>query len=83
MAFTELTNAEKLLISIEEAIRKSASAILQVTPDELKSFVNGQVSVDFKKLRGPVILTDTLPRTALGKLKRREMREWAIKNIKY
>jgi len=66
----------------------SAAVVLKaehkkVTPDELKSFVNGQVSVDFKKLRGPVILTDTLPRTALGKLKRREMREWAIKNIKY
>ena len=54
---------------------------LQVKEEDLKDFVNERV-IEFKKLRGPVIFTDSLPRTALGKLKRRDMKAWAMENAK-
>ena len=54
---------------------------LQVTEEDLKDFVNDRV-IEFKKLRGPVIFTDSLPRTALGKLKRRDMKAWVLENSK-
>ena len=49
---------------------------MQVTEEAIRDFVNNQV-IEFKKIRGPVIFRETLPRTGLGKLKRRVMKAWA------
>ncbi|XP_059093403.1 luciferin 4-monooxygenase-like isoform X1 [Tigriopus californicus] len=48
----------------------------QVTGDELRNFVNKDVT-DYKKIRGDVLFRDDIPRNSVGKLIRREMREWA------
>ncbi len=51
--------------------------ILQKTsPTDIQEFVDSQVA-DFKKLRGGVSVRDSLPRTTIGKLLRRDLREAA------
>ncbi len=48
----------------------------QVTEAELCDFVNNQVT-DFKRIRGGIIFRKEIPRNSVGKLVRRQMREWA------
>jgi len=43
---------------------------------ELTAFVNGKLT-DFKHIRGGVIFRDSMPRNSMGKLVRKEMRDWA------
>ncbi len=50
-------------------------------PAEIESFLNDQVA-DFKKIRGGVLVQQSLPRTTIGKLKRRELRNWAREEFK-
>lgn len=52
----------------------------EITDDEVKEFVNSKVD-DFKQIRGPVIFRDFIPRNAMGKLMRREMRKWAMNQV--
>lgn len=53
----------------------------QVSEEELRNFVNKEVT-DFKKIRGDVLFRDQIPRNSVGKLIRREMREWARNQVK-
>ena len=69
------------VIELTAVVSEAFSAVLQVTEEDMKDFVNDRV-IEFKKLRGPVIFTDSLPRTALGKLKRRDMKAWVLENSK-
>jgi len=45
---------------------------------ELIAFVNGKVT-DFKHIRGGIIFRECLPRNSMGKVVRKEMRDWARK----
>ena len=56
-------------------VAKKGSA---VTAEELRTFVNEKV-IDFKKLRGDIIFQKEIPHNSVGKLLRREMRQWAEK----
>ena len=49
---------------------------LQVTEKELLDFFNNQVP-NFKKIRGGIIFRNEIPRNPIGKLLRRNMRDWA------
>lgn len=51
---------------------------LQVNEQELLTFFNVQVP-DFKRIRGGIIFREKIPRNVIGKLLRREMRDWAEK----
>jgi len=42
--------------------------------------VNDQVE-DFKRVRGGILFRKNIPRNTSGKLLRREMREWARKEV--
>ena len=57
----------------------SKDATSKVTEEEIISFVNARVNADFKKIRGKVLFRSDLPRNTVGKLLRRDMREWAEK----
>ena len=57
----------------------SIDATRKVTEEEIISFVNARVNADFKKIRGKVLFRSDLPRNTVGKLLRRDMREWAEK----
>jgi acyl-coenzyme A synthetase/AMP-(fatty) acid ligase len=48
----------------------------QVTESDLLDFFNSKVA-DFKKIRGGIIFTSSIPRNVVGKLLRRHMRAWA------
>ena len=37
--------------------------------------------IDFKKIRGGIFFRDKIPRNNVGKLVRREMRDWAAKMV--
>ena len=52
--------------------------MFKVYEEELVEFVNNQVS-NFKRIRGGIIFKNEIPRNTVGKLLRREMREWARK----
>ena len=39
--------------------------------------MNERTKVDYKKIRGDIIIRDEIPRNSVGKLLRREMRKWA------
>ena len=45
--------------------------------EDIVRFVNDRVNADYKKIRGEVLIRDSLPRNTSGKLLRREMRRWA------
>ena len=49
---------------------------MSATEEELLVFVNGKVT-DYKHIRGGIIFRDKIPRNSVGKLLRRNMREWA------
>ena len=57
----------------------SKDAASKVTEEEIISYVNARVNADFKKIRGKVLFRSDLPRNTVGKLLRRDMREWAEK----
>lgn len=64
------------LISAVVVLKPGSKA---VSENDLKEFVNTQIDVDFKKIRGDIIFRDELPRNNVGKLVRKEMRKWAEK----
>ena len=45
--------------------------------DDIKNYVNDRIKIDYKKIRGDIIIRDEIPRNSNGKLLRREMRKWA------
>ena len=45
--------------------------------DDIKLFVNSRITVDYKKVRGDILIRKQIPRNTVGKLLRREMRKWA------
>lgn len=74
---------EALVFGVEDhEVQELISAVIslnpgaKVTAEEIRDHVNNQV-IDFKKIRGPVIFRDVIPRNSVGKLVRREMRNWA------
>ena len=58
------------------------SYVLQSNVDDIKSFVNSKVKVDYKKIRGDILVRKEIPRNNVGKLLRREMRKWAENEAK-
>ena len=48
-----------------------------MNPEAIKSFVNDRIKIDYKKIRGDVIIKNEIPRNSNGKLQRRECRKWA------
>ena len=52
------------------------SAKRQVTPEEIQAWIEGRVA-KHKRLQGGVVLVDTVPKLASGKIHRKVMREWA------
>ena len=51
--------------------------MLQIAGDDIRSFVNDRIKIDYKKIRGDILIRDQIPRNSVGKLLRREMRKWA------
>ena len=45
----------------------------QADVEEIKKFVNDQITIDFKKIRGDIIIRDGIPRNSNGKM----LRKWA------
>ena len=45
--------------------------------EDIRNFVNERTKVDYKKIRGDIIIRDKIPRNSNGKMLRREMRKWA------
>lgn len=73
---------ESLVFGLEDfEVQELISAVVSVNPghevteEEIKSFVNDKV-IDFKKIRGPIIFKNDIPRNSVGKLMRRELRTW-------
>ena len=50
---------------------------LQATVDDIKLFVNSKIKVNYKQIRGDILIRNEIPRNSVGKLLRREMRKWA------
>ncbi len=48
---------------------------------DLTEHVNSQVA-DYKRIRGGVLIRDSIPRNSFGKLVRRTMRLWALEELK-
>jgi len=53
-----------------------------VTTEDIKDYANARIKIDYKKIRGDIILRDEIPRNSNGKLVRREMRKWAEEQSK-
>ena len=53
----------------------------KVGENELVDHVNSQVA-EWKRIRGGIIFREELPRNSVGKLLRREMRDWARRQKK-
>ena len=49
-----------------------------ITEEDVKAFVKAQVA-DYKQLRGGVIFMDVIPKSASGKILRKDLRELAKK----
>ena len=74
---------ESLVFGFEDPnVQELISAVIVVNPgqtlteQEVLDHVNNKV-VDFKKIRGPILFRETIPRNSVGKLVRKEMRTWA------
>ena len=67
------------LISAVVVLNSSCKDASKVIEEEIISYVNARVNADFKKIRGRVLFRSNLPRNTVGKLLRRDMREWAEK----
>ena len=53
---------------------------LQATEDEIRGYVNSRIEEDYKKIRGPILFrNDPIPKNHMGKMARKEMKEWATK----
>lgn len=61
------------LISAVVVLKKGSD----VTPDELREYVNSRVTIDYKQIRGDIIFKEEIPHNSVGKLLRRQMRAWA------
>ncbi len=48
---------------------------------DLIEHVNSQVA-DYKRIRGGVLIRNSIPRNSFGKLVRRTMRLWALEELK-
>ena len=48
-----------------------------MTIEDIKDYANARIKIDYKKIRGDIILREEIPRNSNGKLLRREMRKWA------
>ena len=53
---------------------------MQANVEDIKNHVNSQV-IDFKKIRGPVLFRDKIPRNNVGKLVRHNLGKWAREEI--
>ncbi len=51
----------------------------QTSENELVDFVNNQIETDYKKIRGGIFFRKEIPRNNVGKLLRKELKEWASK----
>ena len=49
------------------------SFLYQADVEEIKKFVNDKITIDFKKIRGDIIIRDNIPRNSNGKM----LRKWA------
>lgn len=52
----------------------------KLSEDEVKHFVKDKVA-DYKQLRGGVAFIEEIPKSAIGKMLRRELRERAKKEV--
>ena len=75
---------EALVFGMKDpAVQERVSAVVVLKPgggaeaEDIIQFVNNRVDADYKKLSGKVFLRSALPRNTIGKLLRREMRDWA------
>jgi len=78
---------ESLVFGIENSeVQEIISAVIvlrpghEATEDDIREHVNSQV-LDYKKIRGPILFRDEIPRNSVGKLVRREMRLWAKNQV--
>jgi len=53
----------------------------KISEDEIKKFVQDRLA-QYKQLRGGVVFVKELPKSAIGKILRRELREQAIKEMR-
>ena len=80
---------ESLVFGMKEpSVQELVSAVIVLKPDvgigstkvltdNIVQFVDDKVDADYKRLRGKILVRDSLPRNTAGKLLRREMRKWA------
>ena len=75
---------EALVFGMKDpAVQERVSAVVVLKPgrraevEDIVQFVNDRVDADYKKLSGKVFFRSALPRNTIGKLLRREMRDWA------
>lgn len=52
----------------------------KISEDEVKEFVKSKLA-DYKQLRGGVVYVDELPKNAIGKILRRDLRDRAKKEV--
>jgi acyl-coenzyme A synthetase/AMP-(fatty) acid ligase len=62
-------------------VRMAGAAGARLTADHVKQFVRDRLA-PYKQLRGGVVFVDELPKNALGKILRRELRERATVEIR-
>ena len=60
---------------------KQNQNIFQTSENKLVDFVNNQIETDYKKIRGGIIFRKEIPRNNVGKLLRKELKEWASKQV--
>ena len=54
---------------------------MQASEEELRNHVNPRVA-DYKRIRGPILFQDSLPKNSMGKLLRSDGKTWAVNLLK-
>ena len=47
--------------------------MFQIDPDELRKFVNGKIQIDYKEVRGDIIICKAIPKNSNAKIVRRKI----------
>jgi acyl-CoA synthetase (AMP-forming)/AMP-acid ligase II len=73
LVFGEKDPTVQELISAVIVLKENKHFKCQADVEEIKKFVNDQITIDFKKIRGDIIIRDSIPRNSNGKM----LRKWA------